>query len=237
MSAETSLFQQQVAADLSAEIQLICHELKHRSHIERLQWVHDVYGQVVVTSSFGTSAAVLLELYHQAGIHQPVHFIDTGFHFQETHQYKELLRQHYQLELIDIKADAFLHHLTASHQLWKRDPNACCAVNKTTPMENALKGQRVWISGLMSWQSPTRKNMSLAEVKNGVIKIHPLADFQEQAVTSLFQAHQIPEHPLQEKGYGSIGCTHCTAPGRNREGRWIGHTKTECGLHIDQPNR
>ena len=65
-----------------------------------------------------------------------------------------------------------------------------------------------------------------------MIKFNPLLDISEAEANLYLKINELPEHPLLEKGYCSIGCTHCTAPGSGREGRWKNSTKTECGLHF-----
>jgi phosphoadenosine phosphosulfate reductase len=90
-----------------------------------------------------------------------------------------------------------------------------------------------WISGLRRDQSPSRATTpKLAwDEKHGLWKANPLADWSEQDVWRYIVEHDLPYNPLHDQGYASIGCTHCTAPGSGRDGRWTGSVKTECGLH------
>ena len=83
----------------------------------------------------------------------------------------------------------------------------------------------------MAYQTPFRAHLRIFEKQGDIIKFHPLIDITEKEFEGYFEEKQLPKHPLERKGYGSIGCTHCTAIGEGRSGRWKGSDKTECGLH------
>ena len=84
----------------------------------------------------------------------------------------------------------------------------------------------------MNWQSTHRSDMSIFEVRDGLLKFHPLLDVTESEYQAYKVIYELPSHPLVHQGYDSIGCTHCTAPGKGRAGRWNNTSKTECGLHL-----
>ena len=100
-------------------------------------------------------------------------------------------------------------------------------------MNEALSKVDAWMSGLRRDQSQTRANTpKLAwDKRHGLWKGNPLADWTEKDVWTYLFENDVPYNPLHDRGYGSIGCTHCTRPGSDREGRWTGNDKTECGIH------
>lgn len=187
--------------------------------------------KVVLTSSFGTTAVFLLHLYYKQNIRQPVHFLDTTYHFEETLLYKAQLTQMYDLEVIELFPEEWKNKFTREHQLWKTDPDLCCSVNKVEPMLSIRKQADVWVSGLMNWQNEHRKQIDIFEVKEGVLKFYPIIDVSEAAAHQYIEKFSLPVHPLKPLGYESIGCKHCTFKGKGRAGRWAGKSKTECGLH------
>ena len=118
--------------------------------------------------------------------------------------------------------------------LWSRSPDLCCAIRKVAPLARALAGLDGWITGVRRDQSPTRAaTPKLAwDERHELWKASPLADWSDDDVWTYVREHELPVNPLHERGYASIGCTHCTLPGDGREGRWAGDDKTECGLHL-----
>ena len=101
-------------------------------------------------------------------------------------------------------------------------------------LERALRDTQAWITGIRREQSPTRANAQEIEwdETRGVWKFNPLAAWTDSDVWSYVKEHDLPYHPLHDRGYESIGCAPCTHPGNGREGRWVGQEKTECGLHV-----
>jgi phosphoadenosine phosphosulfate reductase len=147
------------------------------------------------------------------------------------------------LKLIDLRGDhGSPERQAAIHgpELYRRDPDKCCFINKVEPLQKALEEFDGWISGIRRDQSPFRAETPLVEAQmlpsgNEVLKIHPLAHWSKEDVESYLEQHDIPTHPLLEKGYRSIGCYPCTRAVANgedeRAGRWDGLDKTECGIH------
>lgn len=187
--------------------------------------------RVLLTSSFGTTAVFLLHLFYRENIHQPVHFLNTTYHFEETLEYKAELTRLFDLEVIELKPEEWKNKFTRENQLWKTDPDLCCSVNKVEPMLTIKKQANVWISGLMSWQNDYRRQMDIFQKKDGVLKFYPILDVEEEEANQYLTKFNLPIHPLKPLGYESIGCTHCTFKGKGRAGRWSGKAKTECGLH------
>lgn len=188
--------------------------------------------EIMLTSSFAATSALLLKLFSDVNKEQKVFFIDTGFHFEETLVYKDYLIKLYGLDVIDVRADAWKHEFTVKDKTWTKDPDYCCSINKVEPL-NELKAKfNIWVSGLMAWQSDHRATLDIFEERNGILKFYPLLDVTREERDAFIQDHHLPFHPLISKGYYSIGCTHCTSPGKGREGRWNNNPKTECGLHL-----
>ncbi|MGF1532882.1 MAG: phosphoadenylyl-sulfate reductase [Bernardetiaceae bacterium] len=203
------------------------------SPVERLQKAyHDYADQILYTCSFGTTAVFLLDLMAEADIRPTVHFIDTGYHFAETQAYKERLTTYYGLRIIDLHPDPDLHQQTQQTQLWQTHPDTCCAVNKVNPLQGIQSQYQIWLSGLMNWQTPHRQGLKIFSEQAELLKFCPIIDVSPEVLRQHLRTKKLPLHPLQAKGYQSIGCVHCTQPGQGRTGRWTQTAqKMECGLH------
>ncbi|MBL6749004.1 MAG: phosphoadenylyl-sulfate reductase [Nevskia sp.] len=188
--------------------------------------------KVLVTSSFAATSAYFLHIISRIRPEQVVHFIDTGFHFPETLEYRKYLVQLLNLRVEDVRAEDWKHQFTVEDQTYQRDPDYCCAINKVEPLDAVKSGFKVWVSSLMSWQSDHRAGLPIFEERRGIIKFNPMIDVTRAERDEYIRAHQLPLHPLVARGYSSIGCTHCTVAGEGRSGRWVGKPKTECGLHL-----
>ncbi|MGH7285620.1 MAG: phosphoadenylyl-sulfate reductase [Polyangiaceae bacterium] len=232
--------------DFFADASLITREnarLELLSPEARLAFAVDTYGEkLLFTSSFGAGSAVLLHLWSRVAKHLPVVFLDTGFLFDETHAYKDVLADKLGLNVQVLSPeqprDEFIVEFGADIQ--QKDPDFCCARNKVAPLAPALKNAAAWVSGLRRDQSATRKNTPILLPTsdadgNSYVKVHPLATMTAAEVAEYMQLHALPEHPLRARRYLSIGCWPCTSPVADgedeRAGRWAGRGKTECGLH------
>lgn len=200
---------------------------------ERLEKLYDYFPEkmVLYTSSFGTKSVFLLHLISQIRKSQKVHFIDTTYHFPETIAYKEKIAKIFKLKIIDVVPKSEENNITRTDQWWIDHPKMCCSINKVVPLEPIIARHKVWISGLMSKQTTFRSHLRVFEQQGDIIKFHPLIDIDEGEILYHLDFHKLPRHPLENQGYGSIGCTHCTVKGEGRSGRWKGKNKTECGLH------
>lgn len=207
---------------------------QHASPVERLSKLYDYFDEsdVLFTSSFGTHAASLLHMISQTRPSQSIHFIDTGYHFTETIQYKDKLTRLFGLNVIDVNPDPTLHKFTQEENSWKNDADLCCAINKVNPLEELKPQFKVWVSGLRKSQTAFREGLDIFTQQGNLIKFAPLIDFDNEQQENYNLLHRIPAHPMLEVGYGSVGCTHCTVKGKGRSGRWQGKSKTECGLHV-----
>lgn len=205
--------------------------LRPCQRIQQLYTDFDV-SEVMLTSSFAATSAFLLKLFSDENKNQKVYFIDTGYHFEDTLAYKQKLTELYGLNVTSISALKEEHDFTIQDQTWKINPDLCCSINKVKPLDLIKSNYKVWASGLMEWQSDHRATLDIFEIRGEILKFYPLLDVTKEERDGYIEKHQLPFHPLVAKGYHSIGCTHCTVPGEDRNGRWNNNPKTECGLHL-----
>lgn len=202
-------------------------------------------GQTALVSSFGADSVVLLHMAAQIDPAIPVIFIDTEMLFAETLDYQRQVAAELGLTNVQvIRADrTTLFEQDNENLLHLHDPDACCALRKTAPLQNALRDYDGWISGRKRHQGGERAALDLFELERPIgrlprIKINPLAHWDEQDVSNYIEAHNLPRHPLVAKGYPSVGCMPCTtrtnAGEPARAGRWRHQPKTECGIHFGQ---
>jgi phosphoadenosine phosphosulfate reductase len=198
---------------------------------------HEFRGRIALVSSFGAESAVLLHL--AAGIDRslPIVFLETGKHFPETLAYRDRLAERLKLtnilnvgpgrrDLVKEDPEGYLHLV---------DPDRCCELRKVQPLADALAPYAAWISGRKRYQTTTREKLPAIEADATHVKINPIAHWGPEEIARYMAAHELPAHPLVERGYLSIGCAPCTAPvltGEDaRAGRWRSQGKVECGIH------
>ncbi len=187
--------------------------------------------KALVTTSFGATSALLLHFLSRVRPGFPVHFIDTGYLFEETVAYKDELTRLLDLNIITHRPDVAAQEATRIAKLWESDPDACCGVNKIAPLEKVKSYHEVWISGLIGYQNGYRSGLDILQSRSDIYRFYPLIDWTQAQVDDYFDYFGLPKHPLQKLGFSSLGCTHCTKQGIGRDGRWTGTGKTECGLH------
>ena len=199
-------------------------------------------GRAIATTSAGAQAAVMLHLIARNAPHIPVIFIDTGFHFPETYRYLESLRERIAAEIRVYAPELTAARLEALHgRLWEGDEAALeryGLLTKVEPMDRALRdhGAVAWISGLRHAHSRERAGRALAERQGETLKLYPIIDWSDEQVAAYMEAHDLPAHPLLERGYVSIGDWHSTRPleeGMSAEETRFAGIKRECGLHLD----
>lgn len=197
-------------------------------------------GDLAIVSSFGADSAVLLHMVAQVDPSLPVFFLETGKHFPETLAYVETLKR--ELGLSNVTAltpsTADITRFDPRGDLWETDPDSCCHIRKTEPLDAAMDGFGGWVTGRKRYQTKERGVLPHFELtSDDRIKVNPLAYFSDADVNAYKVRHGLPEHPLFAKGYKSIGCAPCTtivAEGEDpRAGRWRGLNKKECGIHFD----
>ncbi len=186
----------------------------------------------MVTTSFGTTSVLLLHIMNRVRKDFPIHFIDTGYLFPETYEYKDQLTRMFDLNIITHKPDPEFHQESKRNELWRLNPDLCCSYNKVEPMEALKPNYEVWISGLIGYQNSYRTGLDILQKRKGIFRFYPLIDWSEAQVNDYMDYFGLPHHPLERMGFASVGCTHCTLKGAGREGRWVGTDKSECGLHL-----
>lgn len=201
---------------------------------QRLERLYRSYRpeEVLVTSSFAATSAYFLHIISRIQPRQKIAFIDTGYHFPETVEYKKFLTEKFGLQTFDVKAEDWKHLFTVNDKTWQNDPDFCCSINKVEPLDAIKPNYKIWTSSLMGWQTDHRAGLGVFEERRGIIKFNPMIDVTREQRDAYIREHDLPFHPLVAQGYSSIGCTHCTVKGEGRSGRWANKPKTECGLHL-----
>lgn len=207
---------------------------KSLSFTERIKEVYRDFdtSEIMLTSSFAATSALLLKLVSDINNNQKIYFIDTSYHFEETIKYKEELTKRFNLNVSSISGLDEDQKFTTKDKTWSKNPDLCCSINKVEPLNIIKQYFNVWISGLMEWQSDHRASLDIFELRGEILKFYPLLDMSKEERDILIKEYNLPFHPLVAKGYHSIGCKHCTVPGEDRDGRWNNNPKTECGLHL-----
>ena len=213
---------------------------------------HDVVGwtldrfagqRMVMTTSFGMEGCALVDMYAKADARITVVYLDTMFFFPETYALRDKMIECYpHINFVNGGTQLTPEQQAAEHgdELWKTNPDLCCQLRKVDPMKAVMADVDVWITGLRRSQSPTRANIQLVEWdwKYQLLKVNPLFKWERSEIWDYIVANDVPYNALHERGYPTIGCTHCTRavsgskPGEySRNGRWSNNGKTECGLH------
>jgi phosphoadenosine phosphosulfate reductase len=222
---------------------------ERQSPIEIVKWATAQFGgrELVMTSSFGAESAALIHMAVQQVPNLRIIFINTGYLFPETHAFMEQLRLRFSLNVWTYRTRndpiAWLRNAGEENPTWRKDVDACCAANKNEPMERAMRElkPKAWLRGIRRHQAETRKAASFIERSNryDCYAISPMLNWQTRDVYAYMKQHDLPYHPLYEKGYASIGCNplSCTRPiqiGEDpRSGRWSGTGKIECGINVE----
>ncbi len=213
-------------------------EFENKTPQEIIAWAVKEFGpDIATTSSFGTTSAVLLHMAAEAKPDIRVLFLETGFHFPQTLKFKDELVKRLKLNVVELKSVMPREEFKKTYgNLYEKNPDKCCYLNKVEPLKIALSGLKAWITAVRRGQTDNRKDVQFVEAyEEGIYKINPLATWTSKQMWEYLKAHNLPYHPLFEEGYTSIGCAPCTRPvgagEHERAGRWSGSQKTECGIH------
>jgi phosphoadenosine phosphosulfate reductase len=193
-----------------------------------------------LTCSFQAEGMIALDILRKRIPLIPVLFLDTGYHFAETYEYRDRMAKEWSLNLVNVVPQRTVPQQESEFGiLYRNDPTKCCQLRKVEPLFQALEPYDVWFTGLRREQSPTRKNLKKVEehrLPSGktLLKVNLLAEWTWAQVWDYTGKNQISRLPQYDQGYLSIGCQPCTAipddPNNARSGRW-GGKKLECGIH------
>jgi phosphoadenosine phosphosulfate reductase len=194
--------------------------------------------QLALVSSFGTESAALLKVMADVDPAIPVIFLDTGYLFAETLDYRDTLIE--RLGLRDVRSIKPLAETLAREdgdgELWFSDPDACCRIRKVEPLARTLAPFSAWLNGRKRFQGGERAAIPVVEQDGSRLKFNPFANVSREQITAIFSQAKLPQHPLLASGYLSVGCMPCTSRAVSaedaRSGRWRGRSKTECGIHV-----
>ncbi|MEE1620631.1 phosphoadenylyl-sulfate reductase [Zafaria sp. Z1313] len=206
---------------------------------EVIAWVagHFATSEAAVACSMADAVLPALVADRLPGV--DVLFLETGYHFTETHAARDEVAEALDVNIVEVLPRQSVAEQDAEHgpRLHERNPGECCRLRKMEPLARALKGYRVWFTGVRREEAPTRVDTPLVtwDEAHGLVKVNPLAGWSFEQLVSYAGEHQVPVNLLLAHGYPSIGCAPCTrpvAPGEDpRSGRWAGLNKTECGIH------
>lgn len=228
----TATFETQIETKLDAVKETLSREIRGK-------------GDVCLTCSFQAEDVLLARLAVDLDPALPILFLDTGYHFAATYEYRDRIAREWGLNLINLLPEQTVAEQESEFGLlYQSSPDQCCKRRKVEPLFKAVANYRVWITGMRREQAKTRaalEESALFHLPGGkqVLKLAPLADWTTRDVWHACTQLAIPLLPLYEQGYSSIGCEPCTSlpvdPNDPRSGRWAGR-KVECGIHIEAPN-
>jgi len=224
------------------EIGLIAEQIESLSAEPALDAVlaANLGAQACLTSSFQAEDMAVAHLLRRRIPDVPVVFLETGYHFAQTYEYRDRMTKDWSLNLVNaMPAQSVTEQESVFGKLYVSDPTRCCQLRKVEPLMRSLEPFDLWFTGLRREQSPTRKNLKKLELHKlpsgkSLWKVSLLADWNWAQVWEYGLANGIPHLPQYDAGYFSIGCEPCTAlpvdPNNPRSGRWGGE-KLECGIH------
>jgi len=222
------------------EIKELAMKFENSQPQEIIQWAVGSCGKdMAFACSFGMEDVCIVDMLAKCSKEPRIFYLDTSLFFKETYDLIKRLGDRYEIKFECSKPKLSLEQQAHEHgeELWKTNPDLCCALRKVEPLQQKLSTLKAWMTGIRREQAPTRANAQVVEWddKFKLIKINPIVRWKSQDVLEYISKHSIPYNPLHDKGYPSIGCEPCTypvKPGEDpRSGRWKGLDKTECGLH------
>ena len=222
-------------SEISANLEKVTAEKRVAWALERFR------ADTMLSTSFGAQSAVLLHMVTQQWADVPVVLVDTQYLFPETYRFADELAERLKLNLKVYRAPVSAAWLEAREgKLWEHGVDGIeryNQINKVEPMNRALRELNVrgWITGLRRNQAKSRKAVNVLQRQGEIVKIQPIIDWTDKMIFDYLKKHDLPYHPLWEKGYVSIGDVHTTRPltadMTEEETRFFG-LKRECGLHI-----
>lgn len=217
-----------------------------RNEVESLRLLAELFpGQVVFSTSLGYEDQVVTDLIAKNNIPIRIFTLDTGRLFNETYSVWQKTNNHY-----GIKLETYFPNQKAVEKLVTdkgpfsfydsvENRKECCFIRKVEPLNRALAGNKIWITGIRAEQSNNRQSMPQLEwdASHNLFKFHPLMNWTFEQVKEYVKVNHVPYNPLHDRGFVSIGCGPCTRAIQEgedfRAGRWWweDNSKKECGLH------
>lgn len=220
--------------------------IEGKSEIESLAILADLFpGEVVFSTSLGYEDQVISDLILKNNINIGIFTLDTGRLFAETYMTLQKTNNRYdtKIKVYYPQTDAVENMVSTKGPLsfYESIENRkeCCFIRKVEPLNRALKGAKIWVTGIRAEQSGNRHDMPRLEWDEAhqLFKFHPILHWSFEEVKHYVKSNGIPYNPLHDKGFVSIGCAPCTRAIQEgedfRAGRWWweDESKKECGLH------
>lgn len=228
------------AAPEPGRIERAAARLKHASPVETLRWAFEEFGDsLTIATGFGAEGVALIDMSVKLTPNPRVFFLDTDFLFPETYELRHRIEARYGIEIQSFHSELTpeQQEIEFGPQLWSTDPDLCCRLRKLEPLKEALRDRAAWVTAIRRDQTIERSTAEVVgwDYQWRLVKINPLLLWSKTDVWDYIRQNDVPYNALHDRGYPSIGCTHCTVAVRagedERAGRWAGRKKTECGLH------
>jgi phosphoadenosine phosphosulfate reductase len=206
-----------------------------------LGWaVRRFHPRLTMATAFGAEGCCLIHLLAEIEPDVRVFNLDTGYQFRQTLELRERLKERYGIAVEYVQPELTAAEYEAEHggPLYRIRPDQCCHDRKILPLRRAVAGYDAWISAIRRDQTVHRNGAGVVQndPKFGLVKVNPLLSWTKKDVWKFIVENDVPYNPLHDEGYPSIGCWPCTQPvgaGQGeRDGRWAGTAKKECGLHV-----
>jgi phosphoadenosine phosphosulfate reductase len=210
---------------------------------EVVRWALEESGleRVAIASAFQAEGTCVMHMASEIRPGVPILFLETGYHFAETLEFKTRLTERLDLNVVDLRGEHTVESQAAAFgpRLYERDPDRCCDLNKVRPMLGALLDLDAWVTAFRRDSSPSRATSPFVdryELEPGrwIVKVNPVAAWTRRDTWAYLAEHDLPHNALYDLGYASIGCAPCTRMQLlgepERAGRWAGLSKWECGI-------
>jgi phosphoadenosine phosphosulfate reductase len=223
------------------EIASACRELDGKSPESVLRWAVDRFQpKLLFSTAFGAEGCCILHMLAEVGPNTRMINLDTGYQFKETLELRERILHRYGIDVELIKPELTVAEYEREHcgPLYTDRSDQCCYDRKILPLRKVVPGHDAWISSIRRDQTRDRAVAKVVQwdPKFDLVKVNPLLTWTIRDVWRFIHKNQVPYNPLHDQNYPSIGCWPCTEPvapgGNERDGRWKGSTKKECGLHV-----
>lgn len=221
-------------------------QLAHYQPEELLRWAIKMFvPHLALATSFGPSGVVMMHMVAALRPQITIFYLDTALLFPETYALRDQLAERLGLQFTRVTTNLSLDEQAKQFgpTLWQTDSDHCCHLRKVTPLRRFLAHHQAWITGIRRDQGGGRASIQPVawDYANHLVKLNPLAHWTREQVWAYIREHHLPYNRLHDEGFASIGCIPCTraiqANESERDGRWAGQDKNECGIHIQPDGR